>query len=73
MSLMEGSRVGAFEIIGLLGLGGMGEVYRARDTRLKRDMALSSCGNRSTALRTLSAHDPDVIRARVHRAYACLT
>jgi len=40
MSLTPGSRVGHYEIVGALGAGGMGEVYRARDTRLKRDVAI---------------------------------
>lgn len=40
MSLKEGTRVGPYEIGPLLGAGGMGEVYRARDTRLDRDAAL---------------------------------
>ena len=40
MDLEVGSRVGNYEIIGLLGVGGMGEVYRARDPRLDRVVAL---------------------------------
>ena len=40
MSLRPGTRLGAFEIIAAIGAGGMGEVYRARDTRLNRDVAI---------------------------------
>jgi serine/threonine-protein kinase len=40
MALALGHRLGAFEVTGTLGAGGMGEVYRARDTKLGRDVAL---------------------------------
>src|SRR5262245_21256029 len=40
MSLSPGSRLGPYEIAVPLGAGGMGEVYRARDTRLDRDVAI---------------------------------
>src|SRR5262245_23107379 len=40
MSLPLGSRLGPYEVLASLGSGGMGEVYRARDTKLNRDVAL---------------------------------
>jgi eukaryotic-like serine/threonine-protein kinase len=40
MTLASGSNLGPYEIVGPLGAGGMGEVYRARDTRLSREVAI---------------------------------
>jgi serine/threonine protein kinase len=40
VSLAAGSRLGAYEVVALIGSGGMGEVYRARDPRLGRDVAI---------------------------------
>ncbi len=52
MSLSAGTRLGPYEILAPLGAGGMGEVFRARDPKLNRDVALK-------VLPELLAHDPD--------------
>ena len=58
-SMAPGSRLGPYEIIGPLGAGGMGEVWRARDPRLGRDVAIK-------ALPAAFARDPDRV-ARFER------
>jgi serine/threonine-protein kinase len=40
VALVPGTRLGAYEVLSLIGSGGMGEVYRARDSRLNRDVAV---------------------------------
>jgi len=59
MPLVPGARIGQYEIVTLLGAGGMGEVYRARDARLQRDVAIK-------IVRDLAAGGPDRV-ARFRR------
>ena len=40
MNLAPGTRIGSYEVVSIAGAGGMGEVYRARDTRLRRDVGI---------------------------------
>ncbi len=58
MSLTEGQRLGPYEVLGRIGAGGMGEVYRARDTRLDRTLALKVLRSERLAKRCL-AKSPD--------------
>jgi serine/threonine protein kinase len=59
VSLAPGTRLGVYQIVGALAAGGMGEVYRARDTTLNRDVAIK-------VLPDVFAGDPDRL-ARFHR------
>src|SRR5215472_670186 len=55
MSLSPGARLGPYEILSPIGAGGMGEVYRARDTRLGREVAIK-------VLHGAVARDADLLR-----------
>jgi serine/threonine protein kinase len=52
MALSAGTHLGPYEILSALGTGGMGEVYRAKDTKLNRDVAIK-------VLLPTVANDPD--------------
>jgi eukaryotic-like serine/threonine-protein kinase len=66
MSMPAGTRVGPYEIIAAIGAGGMGEVYRAHDPRLGRDVAIK-------VLPATFSADPDRLRRFEHEARAAAT
>jgi serine/threonine protein kinase len=55
VSLVSGARLGPYEVLAALGAGGMGEVYRARDTRLSREVAIK-------VLPAVVASDPERLK-----------
>ena len=61
MTLSAGSRLGSYEILSAIGAGGMGKVYRAKDTRL----------DRTVAIKVLPSHLSDnvAMRQRFERVY----
>src|ERR1700694_3597481 len=63
MALTSGTHLGPYEILAPLGAGGMGEVYRARDERLKREVAIK-------ALPASFSTDPDRLRRFAKEAQA---
>ncbi len=64
MALTRGTRLGPYEILAPLGAGGMGEVYRARDTKLDRDVAIK-------VLPDAFAHDAGAAGALQARGATC--
>ena len=63
MTLATGTRLGGYEVLAAIGAGGMGEVYRARDTRLNRDVALK-------IMPVAVSSDPERLRRFEHEARA---
>jgi eukaryotic-like serine/threonine-protein kinase len=63
MPLSAGTKLDGYQIVGLLGAGGMGEVYRARDSALRRDVAIK-------VLPTFVSRDPDRLRRFEQEAQA---
>src|SRR5262245_49828388 len=63
MPLTPGDRLGPYEVMGFVGAGGMGEVYRARDSRLNRDVAVK-------VLHASVAADPERLRRFTAEAQA---
>src|SRR5208282_2382858 len=63
MTLAAGAKLEGYEVLGLLGAGGMGEVYRARDSVLKREVAIK-------VLPSFVSQDPDRLRRFEQEAQA---
>src|SRR5262245_41521513 len=61
VSMREGQQIGSYKILSLIGIGGMGEVYRARHAKLERDVALK-------VLPTPLSEDPERVRRAEHEA-----
>ena len=67
-TLAAGDRLGAYEIVALVGAGGMGEVYKARDTRLDRTVAIKVLPGDLAADPELRARDSSARRGRSRRS-----
>ena len=66
MALGPGTRLGAYEMLTLIGVGGMGEVYRARDARLGRDVAIKVLPSTDPELKVRFEREARAIAALTH-------
>ena len=66
MRLEAGARIGPYEVVSLIGTGGMGEVYKARDTRLGRTVAIKVLHTPSADLRQRFEREARVVAALQH-------
>ena len=66
MRLDSGTRVGHYEVLSLIGAGGMGEVYKARDVRLGRTVAIKILHSPSAGLRQRFDREARVVASLQH-------
>src|SRR6266699_3376961 len=66
MALISGTKLGPYEIVSALGAGGMGEVYKARDTRLDRTVAIKILPSTDSDRRERFAREAKAIAALSH-------
>jgi serine/threonine protein kinase len=66
VALTSGTRLGPYEIVSPLGAGGMGEVYRARNTRLNRTVAIKILPSADAELKVRFAREAKMIAGLTH-------
>jgi serine/threonine protein kinase len=69
MTLISGARLGPYEIVSLLGRGGMGEVYKARDTRLERTVAVKILPSTDPVLKQRFEREARAVSALNHARF----
>jgi serine/threonine protein kinase len=74
MALSHGTRLGAYEVLTLIGSGGFGEVYKARDTRLDRTVAIKILPSTDLYLRArLSGKPRRSLLSNIRTSALCMT
>jgi serine/threonine protein kinase len=75
MAFQAGARLGPYEIVNALGAGGMGEVYRARDTRLDRTVAITEAIDIAMQIGTAldRAHRADIVHRDLKPGRSCFS